>query len=51
LQWALNFVDLVNFSLPRKQKCIEKKKIKIQSFSICYNGRFCTSKILKIDFT
>ena len=45
---ALNFVDLLNCSIQKVQKCI---KIKIQSLWMCQNGRFCTSRIPKIDFT
>ena len=45
---ALNFVNLVNFKLQKGQKFT---KIKIQSLWMCKNGRFCTSRIPKFDFT
>ena len=46
--WALNFAKLVYFSFQKVQEFI---KIKLQSLPMCKNGRFCTSRFLKIDFT
>jgi len=45
---ALRFVDLVDFSFQKMQKYI---KLKIQSSKCVKNGRFCTPRFSKIDFT
>ena len=45
---ALNFVDLVDFSLQKMKKFI---KIKVRSLKVCQNGRFSTSRIPKGNFT
>ena len=44
---ALKMSNLVNYCLQRVQDCL---KIKIQSLEMCEIGRFCTSRIPKIDF-
>ena len=45
---ALKFVNFLKFCLQKVQKMT---KIKIQSLKSFENGRSCTSKIPKIDFT
>ena len=46
---TLNVVNMVIFNLQKVQKIM---KIKIRSLQMCFkNGRFCNSKIPKIDFT
>jgi len=45
---AMNFINLINISIQRVQKWL---KIKIQSLSMCKNGRFQDSKFACFDFT